>query len=407
MKIAVIGLGYVGLPLAVALGRNFHVVGYDMNAERVKKLASGIDENGELQSDYINSAGGLSFTALKTDLRDCTVYIICVPTPVYSNKSPDLMPIRNATADVAIHLKKGDLVIYESTVWPGCTEEICQPILERISGLTCNQDFSIGYSPERINPGDQEHTLETITKIISASNEEALQIMQTLYGAVCRAGLHTAPNIKTAEAAKCIENIQRDINIAFMNELKKLFDLMDIDTEEVLAAAGTKWNFLKFRPGLVGGHCIGVDPYYLAHKAKQIGFDAKIILTGRSINDSMAEYYANWIAWAVPADQTIAILGVTFKENVADIRNSKVFEVAARLKNHGREVVLIDPLANPKDVEKHYGEKLFPAKDFASYGAVVVAVRHDIFRRLDFSRAPKLFDLCGFFGTQKLDNLVT
>lgn len=402
MKIAVIGLGYVGLPLALSLGKKFEVVGFDIDQERIENLQSGFDANSEFSKQEIYDSVKIKFSYDISDISDCDTYIICVPTDIDSNQKPDLFPLKSATAMVAKILTDGDLVVYESTVWPGCLREICVPILERY-GKKLNENFLLGYSPERINPGDKYHTLETITKVISGSNPEAIDKMMQLYGSIITAGLHIAPSIEVAEAAKCIENAQRDINIAFINEVKMLFDKIGINTYEVLKAASTKWNFLDFRPGLVGGHCIGVDPYYLAHKAQMVGFDPAIILSGRTTNDGMAFYYAKKILKICKENKInkIAILGVTFKPNVTDIRNSKVFDIIEFL-DREIEISIYDPLLATRDYEalpKKYAKMGIPLyQDLTDdIGAVVLAVNHDEFVGYKVKIGCKIIDMCNVF----------
>lgn len=406
MKIAVIGLGYVGLPLALSLGKKFDVIGFDIDYERIENLQRGFDTNAEFSKPEIYESVKIKFSCDIIDISDCDTYIICVPTDIDSNQKPDLFPLKSATAMVAKLLTDGDLVIYESTVWPGCLREICVPILERY-GKKLNENFMLGYSPERINPGDKYHTLETITKVIAGSNPEAIDKMMQLYGAIITAGLHVAPSIEVAEAAKCIENAQRDINIAFINEIKMLFDKIGIDTHEVLKAANTKWNFLDFKPGMVGGHCIGVDPYYLAHKAQMVGFDPAIILSGRETNDGMAIYYAKKILKICEENNInkIAILGVTFKPNVTDIRNSKVFDMIDLL-DFQLDVTIYDPLLAKRDYEalpKKYAKMSIPLYQDLSddVGAVVLAVNHDELTNYKVRIGCKVIDMC---NVVKADN---
>nr|WP_314389661.1 Vi polysaccharide biosynthesis UDP-N-acetylglucosamine C-6 dehydrogenase TviB [uncultured Campylobacter sp.] len=394
MKIAVIGLGYVGLPLAAAFSEKYEVTGFDVNAARIEELKSGYDRTLELSSEQMKKAieNGMKFSLNLDDIRDCNFFIVTVPTPIDKNKRPDLTPVVKATQSVAKVLKKGDIVVYESTVYPGVTEEICVPLLEQ-SGLKFNEDFFCGYSPERINPGDKEHTVTKIKKITSGSTPEVADKVDEVYRSIITAGTHKAPTIKVAEAAKVIENTQRDINIAFMNELAMIFNKMNIDTNAVLQAAGTKWNFLNFRPGLVGGHCIGVDPYYLTHKAQELGFHPEMILAGRRINDNMGKYAADQVVklmikrGVLINSARVLVLGLTFKENCPDIRNSRVIDVIEELRDFGCRVDVYDPWADEAEVKREYG--LTPLKSFdeADYDCVVIAVAHDKFKGLKFSKA--------------------
>ena len=394
MKIAVIGLGYVGLPLAAAFSEKYEVTGFDVNAARIKELKSGYDRTLELSAEQMKKAieNGMKFSLNLDDIRDCNFFIVTVPTPIDKNKRPDLTPVVKATQSVAKVLKKGDIVVYESTVYPGVTEEICVPLLEQ-SGLKFNENFFCGYSPERINPGDKEHTVTKIKKITSGSTPEIAQKVDEVYRSIITAGTHKAPTIKVAEAAKVIENTQRDINIAFMNELAMIFNKMNIDTNAVLQAAGTKWNFLNFRPGLVGGHCIGVDPYYLTHKAQELGFHPEMILAGRRINDNMGKYAADQVVklmikrGVLINSARVLVLGLTFKENCPDIRNSRVIDVIEELRDFGCSVDVYDPWADEAEVKREYG--LTPLKSFdeADYDCVVIAVAHDKFKGLKFSKA--------------------
>ena len=394
MKIAVIGLGYVGLPLAAAFSEKYEVTGFDVNAARIEELKSGYDRTLELSGEQMKKAieNGMKFSLNLDDIKDCNFFIVTVPTPIDKNKRPDLTPVVKATQSVAKVLKKGDIVVYESTVYPGVTEEICVPLLEQ-SGLKFNEDFFCGYSPERINPGDKEHTVTKIKKITSGSTPEIAQKVDEVYRSIITAGTHKAPTIKIAEAAKVIENTQRDINIAFMNELAMIFNKMNIDTNAVLQAAGTKWNFLNFRPGLVGGHCIGVDPYYLTHKAQELGFHPEMILAGRRINDNMGKYAADQVVklmikrGVLINSARVLVLGLTFKENCPDIRNSRVIDVIEELRDFGCHVDVYDPWADETEVKREYG--LTPLKSFdeADYDCVVIAVAHDKFKGLKFSKA--------------------
>ena len=394
MKIAVIGLGYVGLPLAAAFSEKYEVTGFDVNAARIEELKSGYDRTLELSAEQMKKAieNGMKFSLNLDDIKDCNFFIVTVPTPIDKNKRPDLTPVIKATQSVAKVLKKGDIVVYESTVYPGVTEEICVPLLEQ-SGLKFNEDFFCGYSPERINPGDKEHTVTKIKKITSGSTPEVADKVDEVYRSIITAGTHKAPTIKVAEAAKVIENTQRDINIAFMNELAMIFNKMNIDTNAVLQAAGTKWNFLNFRPGLVGGHCIGVDPYYLTHKAQELGFHPERILAGRRINDNMGKYAADQVVklmikrGVLINSARVLVLGLTFKENCPDIRNSRVIDVIEELRDFGCRVDVYDPWADEAEVKREYG--LTPLKSFdeADYDCIVIAVAHDKFKGLKFSKA--------------------
>ena len=394
MKIAVIGLGYVGLPLAAAFSEKYEVMGFDVNAARIEELKSGYDRTLELSSEQMKKAieNGMKFSLNLDDIKDCNFFIVTVPTPIDKNKRPDLTPVVKATQSVAKVLKKGDIVVYESTVYPGVTEEICVPLLEQ-SGLKFNEDFFCGYSPERINPGDKEHTVTKIKKITSGSTPEVAEKVDEVYRSIITAGTHKAPTIKVAEAAKVIENTQRDINIAFMNELAMIFNKMNIDTNAVLQAAGTKWNFLNFRPGLVGGHCIGVDPYYLTHKAQELGFHPEMILAGRRINDNMGKYAADQVVklmikrGVLINSARVLVLGLTFKENCPDIRNSRVIDVIEELRDFGCSVDVYDPWADEAEVKREYGITPLKSFDEADYDCVVIAVAHDKFKGLKFSKA--------------------
>jgi len=393
VKICVIGLGYVGLPLAAAFTKKFSVVGFDVNQSRITDLKNHIDRTLELNEDQLKEASdrGLVFTADVSVIADCNFYVVTVPTPIDEFKNPDLRPLLSASETVGRVLKKGDVVVYESTVYPGATEEDCVPVLEKVSGLKFNQDFFCGYSPERINPGDKEHTVEKIKKITSGSTPETANHVDAVYASVITAGTHLAPSIKVAEAAKVIENAQRDINIAFVNELAILFNKMQIDTAAVLKASATKWNFLPFRPGLVGGHCIGVDPYYLTHKAQQIGYHPEIILAGRRLNDNMGSYVAGQVIKCMirkghkVLNSKVLILGITFKENCPDIRNSRIIDVIHELQDYGCEISVYDPWADANEVKHEYGLDLITKPDLSNYNAVVLGVAHDQFRQFDFS----------------------
>jgi len=392
-KIAIIGLGYVGLPLAHAFSSKYKVVGFDISKERVEELKNGYDRTLELSNKQVKEviANGMEFTTNLDDIEDCNIYIVTVPTPIDKHKKPDLTPLLKASESVGRVLKEGDIVIYESTVYPGATEEECVPVLERESGLKFNRDFFCGYSPERINPGDKEHTVTKILKVTSGSTPEIGKIVDELYSSVIEAGTHLAPSIKVAEAAKVIENSQRDINIAFVNELSMIFNRLEIDTDAVLEAAGTKWNFLKFKPGLVGGHCIGIDPYYLAHKAKEVGYHPEIILAGRRLNDNMGIYVANQVIKLMIKKgkriegSRVLVLGITFKENCPDIRNSRVIDVIRELEDFGCEVDVSDYFADPKEVKREYGIDLKRDEqiDILSYDAIILAVAHNDYKNLD------------------------
>ncbi|QCK13452.1 nucleotide sugar dehydrogenase [Mangrovivirga cuniculi] len=389
-KIGIIGLGYVGLPLAVEFGKKVNTLGFDINHKRIEELQKGKDRTLEVDPDELKEAEHLVYSSNLEDLASCNIYIVTVPTPIDNYKKPDLRPLIGASTTIGKVLKKGDIVIYESTVYPGCTEEDCVPVLEKISGLKYNEDFFCGYSPERINPGDKQHRLPTIKKVTSGSTPEIAEKVDNLYKSIITAGTHKASSIKVAEAAKVIENAQRDINIAFVNELAVVFDKMDIDTTEVLEAAGTKWNFLPFRPGLVGGHCIGVDPYYLTHKAESLGHHPEVILSGRRINDQMGLFIASKVIKLMTQmdnpikNADILVMGITFKENCPDIRNSKVIDVIRELQSFGANVEVYDPLADPEEVQEEYGLTLIE-KPSKKYNAIVMAVAHNEFESLDWS----------------------
>lgn len=416
--ISVVGLGYVGLPLALAFARKFRVIGFDINQNRVEMMQRGEDPSKELDASAFEDRD-ITFTSNGADLQEAHFHVIAVPTPVDEHLTPDLRPVLSASRAVGKALKKGDYVIFESTVYPGCTEEDCLPILEKESGLSLAAgDFKLGYSPERINPGDKEHTIEKILKIVSGNDAEALENIAKTYGAIIEAGIYEASSIKVAEAAKVIENTQRDLNIAFMNELSLIFDRMGIDTQEVLKAAGTKWNFLKFYPGLVGGHCIGVDPYYLLHKSKELGYNAQIITSGRRINDEMPGYIAKKLvqfliqAGKNPGDTKVLVLGVTFKENVADIRNSKIADLVRELMDYSINVHISDPHASPNEVAHEYRFSMVD-KISDNYDAVIVAVNHDEYKQydIDYFRSimngkPILFDLKAIYERPAVSNLI-
>lgn len=388
-KIAIIGLGYVGLPLAVAFGEKYQVVGFDINLERIANLKHGVDTTMQCTSQEIANADQLVFTDDLSQIKDCTIFIVTVPTPVTKDKQPDLHLLRTASKMVGGVLKKGDIVIYESTVYPGCTEEDCVPVLEKLSRLKYNQDFYCGYSPERINPGDKIHTLTKIIKVTSGSTPEVANIVDDLYASIITAGTHKVSSMKVAEASKSIENAQRDINISFVNELALIFDKMDIDTNEVLAAAATKWNFLSFKPGLVGGHCIGVDPYYLAHKASSLGYHPQVILSGRHVNDQMSSFVTEKVIKLLIKNNfkvqgaKVLLLGVTFKENCPDIRNSQAFEIYTALKKLGVDVFAFDPFANAKEVLDAHQINLVTSLE--TYDAIVLTVAHDFFKSLNYA----------------------
>ena len=416
IKLALIGLGYVGLPLAVEFGKKFDTVGFDIKEERLDMLRRGVDATLETAREDLAAAHRLKYTSNPDDLRDRDIFIITVPTPVDKYKQPDLLPLYRASETVGKVMRPGAVVIYESTVFPGCTEEECVPVLEKFSGLTFNRDFFCGYSPERINPGDKEHTLTRILKITSGSTREAADIVDALYHSILEKGTYRASSIKVAEAAKVIENSQRDLNIAFVNELAKIFHLIGIDTHEVLEAAATKWNFLPFKPGLVGGHCIGVDPYYLTHKAQALGYLPEVILAGRRINDGMGQYIAaEVVKLMIKKEQRIAkakvlVMGITFKENCPDIRNSHAIDVVRGLHDFGCRVTVFDPWADPEDVMREYGRE--SVKDAAEipekeYDAVVLAVAHRDFRNFDVRRCLKekavVFDIKGFLPRELVD----
>jgi UDP-N-acetyl-D-galactosamine dehydrogenase len=388
-KLAVIGLGYVGLPIALDFARKIKVVGFDINQERVDMMKNAIDPSNELESSDFENCD-IQFTANIDDLKDVQFYIVAVPTPIDESNLPDLTPLLGASKTVAQVLKKGDYVVYESTVYPGCTEEDCIPVLEKGSGLTFRDDFKVGYSPERINPGDKVHTLQNVVKVSSGCGDESSEQIAKTYELVVGAGVHRAPSIKVAEAAKIIENTQRDVNIALINELSIIFNKLEINTFDVLEAAGTKWNFLKFSPGLVGGHCIGVDPYYLTHKAQQSGYHAKVITSGRYVNDSMGFYIAKQTVKKILAqgkhiqDAKVLVMGATFKEDVSDIRNSKVIDIVNELKSFQVQVDLVDPHANSKEMEHEYGVAL-ASEIQKDYDAVIVAVNHEAYIKLEES----------------------
>jgi UDP-N-acetyl-D-galactosamine dehydrogenase len=387
-RIGVIGLGYVGLPLAVAFGKKYPTIGFDINTDRIAELQQGIDNTLEVEPGDLAAAKHLSYTADIQEASTCNVYIVTVPTPIDDAKIPDLSPLESASRTVGMVLGAGDVVIYESTVYPGATEEVCVPILEENSGLRLNHDFYAGYSPERINPGDREHRFETIVKVTAGSTDEAADFVDALYRSVVSAGTHRASSIRVAEAAKVIENTQRDVNIALINELAMIFNRLGIDTQEVLEAAGSKWNFLPFRPGLVGGHCIGVDPYYLTHKSQEIGYHPEMILAGRRINDNMGLYVAEQVARLMirkrihVAGSRILVLGLTFKENCPDLRNTRVVDVIRELRDLGADVDVHDPWVDPAHARQEYDLNLVASPAAASYDAIVLSVAHQQFREM-------------------------
>ncbi|MEE4254755.1 MAG: nucleotide sugar dehydrogenase [Desulfuromusa sp.] len=395
-RIAVVGLGYVGLPLAAAFGKKVDVIGFEIHAEKVKQLKAGYDATGELTAEDLQNTS-IEYTINPKDLKTADFFIVTVPTPIDKNNNPDLTPMEKASTTIGQNLKKGAIIVYESTVYPGVTEDICVPILEQESGLKCGIDFKVGYSPERINPGDKVHTVEKIMKVVSGMDAETLETVAQVYELVITAGIHRASSIKVAEAAKVIENTQRDLNIALINELSLIFNKLDIPTMDVLAAAGTKWNFLKFTPGLVGGHCIGVDPYYLTHKAEQIGYLPQVILAGRRINDGMGKYVAeNTVKQMIKSGKVIKgsrvlILGLTFKEDVPDIRNTKVVDIVKELKDYGIEVLIHDPMADAEETRHEYGLELTDLEAVGKVDAVIYAVSHQAFKSLT---AEKLAEFC-------------
>ncbi|MEA4914550.1 MAG: nucleotide sugar dehydrogenase [Christensenella sp.] len=398
--LSLLGLGYVGMPIAVAFANKVKVIGYDLNVQKIELYKSGIDPTKEVGNEAIKNTT-VEFTSDETRLREAKFHIVAVPTPVYDDHTPDLTPVEGASRILGRNLTKGSVVVFESTVYPGVTEDICVPILEKESGLKCGIDFTVGYSPERINPGDKVHRLETIKKIVSGMDEETLDTVAKVYELVVDAGVHRAPCIKVAEAAKVIENSQRDINIAFMNELSIIFNKMGVDTKSVLEAAGTKWNFLKFYPGLVGGHCIGVDPYYLTYKAEMMGYHSQVILSGRRINDDMGRYIAentvkNLIKSEKPVKNAkVAILGFTFKENCPDTRNSKVFDIVKELREYGIEPVITDPTADAAEAKRLYGVEFTDVSDIKGMDAVILAVAHTCFSEY------KLSDIDNMFGKEQ------
>jgi UDP-N-acetyl-D-glucosamine/UDP-N-acetyl-D-galactosamine dehydrogenase len=410
-RIGIIGLGYVGLPLAVEFGKVIDVVGFDINKERIEELKKGYDRTKEVTAEELKASVKMTFSSDTTDLKAVNYFIVTVPTPVDDSKKPDLRPLESASKTVGSVLKKGDIVIYESTVYPGCTEEICVPVLEKVSGLKFNIDFFCGYSPERINPGDKLHRVTTIKKVTSGSTPEIAEKVDQLYRKIIVAGTHKASSLKVAEAAKVIENSQRDVNIAFVNELALIFERIGIDTHEVLEAAGTKWNFLPFKPGLVGGHCIGVDPYYLTHKAESLGYHSEVILSGRRINDNMGVHIANRVIKLMaqhdlPINKAdVLVLGITFKENCPDIRNSKVIDVIRELQSFGTNVDIFDPQADGEEVKHEYGLPLIATLS-KKYHAIVLAVNHDEFSKLNWTAIRQentvVFDVKGSLDKSKI-----
>jgi len=414
--IAVVGLGYVGLPLAVALAEHFKVLGVDVSEKRVQELREGRDSTGEVDFSEVGDVD-LEFTADVSRLKETRLVLVAVPTPIDEYRSPDLRPVVGASGTVGANMVEGSVVVYESTVYPGLTEEICVPILERESGMTCGADFKVGYSPERINPGDKVHRLQTIVKVVAGQDDECAELLEKVYGTVVEAGTHRAADIRTAEAAKVIENTQRDLNIALMNELAMIFDRMGIDTLDVLEAAGTKWNFLPFRPGLVGGHCIGVDPYYLTFKAEAMGFHPQVILAGRQINDGVGKFIAESVVkrlireGAVIRGARVGVLGFTFKENVPDLRNTKVVDVVEELRDYGCEVLVTDAMADPEEAREEYGMELCGLDALTELDAVVLAVSHEEYRSLDADALKAMFrdpkkimvaDVKGFFDREAM-----
>ena len=415
-SIAIVGLGYVGLPLAVEFGRKRKVIGFDINETRIQELKQGIDKTLETTNQELIDAIHLSYTSLLEDLRHCKIFIVTVPTPIDKEKKPDLVPLEKATEAIGSILKKGDIVIYESTVYPGATEEVCVPILEEKSSLSFNKDFFCGYSPERINPGDKEHRITTIKKVTSGSTPEIANKVDDLYQEIITEGTYKASSIKIAEAAKVIENTQRDVNIALINELSLIFNKLDIDTESVLKAAGTKWNFLPFRPGLVGGHCIGVDPYYLTHKALEIGYNPEMILAGRKINDSMGFFIADQVSKLMVrkgievTDANILIMGLAFKENCPDIRNTRVVDLVNEFKGSNCNIDVYDPCVNKDDANDEYNIKLIEQPIKGKYDAIVLAVAHDIFKDFSIEQIKDfgkdnyvLYDIKYLFGNNEVD----
>lgn len=415
-KIAIIGLGYVGLPLAVAFGKKYNTVGFDINQHRIEELKSGVDHTLEVSEQELASVENLTFSCEPSDIGSCDYIVVTVPTPIDKNKQPDLTPLRKASEMIGKVITKGTTVVYESTVYPGATEEDCIPIIEQVSDLVFNQDFYAGYSPERINPGDKKHRLENIVKVTSGSTPEVSDAVDALYGSIIEAGTHKASSIKVAEAAKVIENTQRDLNIALINELAMIFSCIGIDTEEVLLAAGSKWNFLPFRPGLVGGHCIGVDPYYLTHKAEELGHHPQVILAGRRINDHMGEYVVSRLVKKMLNEKimvngaNVLLLGITFKENCPDIRNTKVVDIVSELENYHVNMDIYDPWAESEEVKDEYGLSLIDKPETGKYDAIIAAVAHEEFKQWGTDHLKTLgkescviFDLKYIFDKQDVD----
>ncbi|HIJ56790.1 MAG TPA: nucleotide sugar dehydrogenase [Deltaproteobacteria bacterium] len=417
-KIAIIGLGYVGLPLAVHLSEHFNVVGYDLKQERIDDLKAGKDITLEVSEEALSNAD-IVFTGNPSELAQCRLIIVAVPTPIDEHRIPDLQPLRSASEIAGKHLQKGSCVVFESTVYPGVTEEVCLPILERESGLIMGKDFTLGYSPERINPGDKIHTIDKVVKIVAGSDDQTRRLLAQVYGLVVNAGIHEVSSIKVAEAAKVIENTQRDLNIALMNELAMIFDRIGIDTKEVLKAAETKWNFLSFEPGLVGGHCIGVDPYYLTFKSESLGYHPEMILAGRRINDNMGKYIAERTVKVLIRSgrqvlgSRVGILGITFKENVPDLRNTKVVDIVKELMDYGIEVRVHDPLADPEEAKRYYGIELKPFEDLSGVDAVIIAVKHNAYLQMGLSKISRLctnhnavvIDIKGAFSPEEAEKL--
>ena len=418
MKIAIIGLGYVGVQLAVALGEKYQTIGFDLNKEKLAAYQAGQDPTGELTGNQLSAAKHLRFTHTASDISGCDMYIVAVPTPIDNARRPDFGPLVSASRTIGEVLSAGAIVVYESTVYPGATEEVCVPVLEQVSGLRWKEDFHVGYSPERINPGDTEHTLKKITKVVSADDANTLTIVADLYESIVEAGVHRASSIKVAEAAKVIENTQRDLNIALINELAVIFNRMNINTLDVLEAAGTKWNFLNFRPGLVGGHCIGVDPYYLTHKAQELGYHPEVILAGRRINDGMGKFIAEQTIKKMLAtgcelnSATVNVYGFTFKEDCPDLRNTQVIEIIRELRSYGVTVAITDPLANFEEAQSEYGEQLLSADNMPECDALMLAVSHQEYLKIGLTalatsiRTPGVFiDIKSVYNEQQLTAL--
>ncbi|ABO35610.1 UDP-glucose/GDP-mannose dehydrogenase [Methanococcus maripaludis C5] len=419
-KISITGLGYVGLPLAVAFAeKGINVIGFDVNSEKIKKYLEGIDLTNEVGNEKLSNLKNIKFTSNESDLKDAKFHIVAVPTPVGKNNIPNLTPIEGASTILGRNLTKGSIVVYESTVYPGVTEEICVPILEKESGLICGRDFKVGYSPERINPGDRKNTLETIVKIVAGQDEDCLNVVADVYRSIIDAGVHRATSIKVAEAAKVIENAQRDVNIAFVNELSMIFDKMGIDTKEVLEAAGTKWNFLNFQPGLVGGHCIGVDPYYLTYKSEEVGHTSQLILSGRRINDRMSKFIAEKTVKKMIESGVrikgakVLVLGLTFKENVPDLRNSKVADLIHELNEYGLEILVVDPLADFEEAKREYSIELTNLDDVTNVDAIIFAVPHKEYLKINIDKMnefytggidnPVFIDIKGVFDKKEVN----